>query len=80
MSLIPDLTLQADDSGAGGQPPLLMAPPGGGVNDSPGGVLSAAGGGGAVRELLAMELCLFCQQPCEVGLFAVEPVWCCSCW
>jgi hypothetical protein len=35
---------------------------------------------GAVRELLLTELCLFCQQPCEVGLFAVEPVWCCTCW
>jgi len=25
------------------------------------------------------ELCIYCQEPCEVGLFAVEPVWTCTC-
>ena len=41
---------------------------------------SSSSGAAMQRELLALELCLYCQQPCEVGLFAVEPVWCCSCW
>ena len=26
---------------------------------------------------LSRQLCLYCVQPCEVGLFAVEPVWRC---
>lgn len=69
--------LSQGDENRMGSGPLLQA-----MGLPPGGANGGGGGGpsGAARELLTMELCLYCQQPCEVGLFAVEPVWCCSCW
>jgi hypothetical protein len=36
------------------------------------------GRGGVQAAASSAEVCLFCQDTCELGLFAVEPVWTCS--
>lgn len=26
----------------------------------------------------AVQVCLYCREPCEAGIFAAEPTWCCA--
>ncbi|KAG2441183.1 hypothetical protein HXX76_004035 [Chlamydomonas incerta] len=42
------------------------------------GVISAAGAAAASTSHGPSCLCIYCGEPCEVGLLAVEPVWRCS--
>ncbi|KAG2450252.1 hypothetical protein HYH02_004764 [Chlamydomonas schloesseri] len=42
------------------------------------GVISAAGAAAASTSHGPPSLCIYCGEPCEVGLLAVEPVWRCS--